>query len=322
VPHAVVDYAEVLVPGATVHYRGHDLCRVIRRAEFDASLARACSERGVEIRGGDRVVDVRRENGHFRVDTESTSYRADVIVGADGSGSLVRRKLLGAGSSHTGRALMSDVPVAETNWSGRGGARYDFNFLAVADRLRGYSWAFPCVIDGVAHVNVGVYSVSMEGGYLTDLLHREADRLGARLGRIQAFPIHWYEARAPLGRDHALLVGDAAGVDPLMGEGISFCFEYGRMAAAAIEWRGGAARCDASAYERAVRGSWMGKKLRRLRLATRLFYGPAWRLCFGIAAHSRRAQDLGIRWYNGVDGVDRMSLRQGFRLLCSPRGNA
>jgi len=31
----------------------------------------------------------------------------------------------------------------------------------------------------------------------------------------------------------ALLVGDAAGVDPLMGEGISFAFEYGRRAASA-----------------------------------------------------------------------------------------
>src|SRR5262245_16678322 len=43
VPHVVVDNGAIRVPGANVEYRGRDLCTVIRRAEFDARLARACT---------------------------------------------------------------------------------------------------------------------------------------------------------------------------------------------------------------------------------------------------------------------------------------
>jgi flavin-dependent dehydrogenase len=315
VPHVTVDDAEVLVPGARVAYRGRDLCRVIRRSAFDAHLAEVCRSRGIEVRGGERVVDVGRENGGVRVETDRGSYRADAVIGADGSGSIVRRKLLGGGTAHTGRAVMCDVPVRETSWSGHEERRYDFNFLPVAEKLRGYAWAFPCLIGGEPHVNIGVYSVHMEGAYLRDLLERETARLGTRVPRVQAFPIHWYRHGAPIAGPGAMLVGDAAGVDPLMGEGISFCFEYGRLAATALASRRPSAEAPFAAYQQAVRSSWMGRKLRRLGLATRLFYGPTRRVWFGVASRSRRAQEIGIRWYNGVDGVDRLSLWQGLRLL-------
>ena len=62
-----------------------------------------------------------------------------------------------------------------------------------------------------------------------------------------------------------------------------------------------------AAYQTAVEGSWLGKKLRRLHLGTRLFYGPAWRACFAVAEHSMSARSIGLRWYNGVDGWDRRS---------------
>jgi len=312
VPHVIVDNAAIRVPGSDVAFRGSDLCHVVRRAEFDASLAAACRERGIEVRGGERVIDVVREAGKVRVETERGSYRADAVVGADGSGSLVRRKLLRAGNAHTGRAIMTDIPAAKATWDGHGARRYDFYFSAVAERLRGYLWAFPCLIAGEPHINLGAYSVEPEGAYLYELLHREAERLGAVVERVQAFPIHWYTANAPLAADGALLVGDAAGVDPLMGEGISFCFEYGRLAAAALAPR---TRLEFAAYQAAVRRSWFGAKLRRLRIATTLFYGPTSHLWFGLAARSRRAQELGVRWYNGVGRVDRMSLWQGLRAL-------
>lgn len=315
VPSVTVDNAEILVPSPhpRVEYRGQALCHVIRRAEFDARLARACRERGVEIRGGERVVEVSRQANGIRVETETASYLADAVVGADGSGSLVRRKLLKAGSAHTGRAMMSDIPAKDLSWSGHAERRYDFNFLPVAQRLRGYLWAFPCLIGGEPHVNLGVYSVTPDGGYLRRLLEEEAARLGASLERLQSFPIHWYRRGAPIAGWRTLLAGDAAGVDPLMGEGISYCFDYGRLAADAICEADGA--CDFSEYAQAVQRSWMGVKLRRLDFATRLFYGSTSRLWFGLAARSRRAQELGVRWYNGVGGVDRMSIWQGLRTL-------
>jgi hypothetical protein len=44
----------------------------------------------------------------------------------------------------------------------------------------------------------------------------------------------------------------------------------------------------------------MGRKLRRLGLAARLLYGPTGPLWFRLVRASRRAQIIGMNWYNGV----------------------
>jgi flavin-dependent dehydrogenase len=309
VPHVVVQRAGVEVPGRSVSYEDGELCRVVRRDEFDHSLVRACQARGVEVRQSEKVIDLVREGAGVRIETERASYHTRAVVGADGSGSVVRRRLIAAGRECVGRAVMSDVPLAGADWTGFLGARYDFNFTAVPHGLRGYQWAFPCVIGGEPHVNVGVYSLVAAGSgpQLTRLLQGQVARLGAAPALQKAFPIRWYARGVRLAAPHTLLVGDAAGVDPLMGEGISFAFEYGRRAAAAATRALASNNFDFADYEGNIGASWMGKKLRRLDLAARLFYGPTWRLWFAIAAHSRYAQDIGIRWYNGIDGWDQRS---------------
>jgi len=318
VPHVVVDRATVRTPTREVRYEGRDICRVVRRREFDASLVAAARARGVQINEGEKVVALVRDADTIRVETERTSYRARAVVGADGSGSVVRRRLLDATNRHTGRAVMCDLPVAAVKWTGFHEHSYDFNFEAVARGLRGYTWAFPCWIGGEPHVNIGAYAVDTPGGLLTRLVEHELARLGAEVRpRFQAFPIHWYDDRARLAGRRVALVGDAAGVDPLMGEGISFALEYGQRAAAAVNAAFASGDFSFAAYEREVRSSWLGKKLRRLNLAVRLFYGPTWWAWFAVAEHSRRARELGLRWYNGVDGWDQRSGWEAMRALWS-----
>ena len=58
----------------------------------------------------------------------------------------------------------------------------------------------------------------------------------------------------------------------------------------------------------------MGKKLRRLEIATRLFYGRDLAACGSPSPSlSPQAREIGIRWYNGVDGWDRRSGREALR---------
>ena len=52
---------------------------------------------------------------------------------------------------------------------------------------------------------------------------------------FQGHPIHMYDPFEPLSAPGLLLVGDAAGIDPLLGEGISPALAFGRVAADAIE---------------------------------------------------------------------------------------
>jgi len=310
VPHAAVDRAGVTVPGRDLVVEGRDLCRVVRRAELDASLAWAARDRGVELREGERVVALARDGAGVRVETDRRVYWAPVVVGADGSGSVVRRALVGDGAAPVARAVMCDVPVTDTRWDGFAAHRYDFDFAACATGLRGYRWAFPCLIDGVPHVNVGVYALPPVDGLR---LRAELVTMLARVGAPgtaawKAFPIRTYARATTVAAPHVVLVGDAAGADALMGEGISFALEYGMLAADAIAAAHATADWRFADYARAVAGGALGRKLRRLALATRLFYGRRHRFWFAVAGASRRAQAIGLAWYNGVDGWDERGL--------------
>src|SRR2546426_8074629 len=53
VPQVQVDRAGVAVPGAAVRVDGRDLCRIVRRREFDTLLASTARARGVELHEGE-----------------------------------------------------------------------------------------------------------------------------------------------------------------------------------------------------------------------------------------------------------------------------
>ncbi len=311
VPHVQVNRARVhALPGHEVVCEEGGMCSIIRRNEFDFLLVCTAAERGAEIRQGEKVIQLVREPDGIRVVTEKTTYRTRIVVGADGSGSRVRRQLIGQTRQPVGKAIMADVPVSETDWDGFVQQRYDFNFLPVQDGLRGYLWAFPCLIDQVAHVNLGIYSLgvnSFSNAALQDCLTTEIDtfstaRAAGQTRRLRAFPIYGYVPERPLAAPHVVLVGDAAGAEPLMGEGISFALEYGAFAAQAIREALRTKDFSFDSYTRTLAHAWLGKKLARLSFATKLFYGRTARLWFTLAARNTSLQSIGLKWYNGVDG--------------------
>jgi menaquinone-9 beta-reductase len=307
VPHVVVHRAAVRTPRCTVTHDDRNLCYVIRRAEFDAYLATACRVRGIEIHEEESVVDVRRDGDGVRLVTDRDEYQTRLLVGADGSGSLVRRRLVDGLQGHVGRAMMCDVPVEQTAWDGFPAQRYEFDFRLVRSGLHGYRWVFPCLIDGVPHVNVGVYAWREGRVGLHDALMEYLEEITLMRPRCWTFPVHWYEPGRRLAAPHVLLVGDAAGADPLMGEGISLALQYGAFAAAAVQEGFQTGNFSGVAYQEAVERSWFGRRLRRLYLGARLFYGGVGRLAFLLAEESAGLRAVGLRWYNGVDGWERRS---------------
>ena len=332
VPHVQVDRAFVRVPpGREVLCQDGGMCSVVRRDAFDFSLVQAAQIRGAEVRQGEKVLEFVREARGVRVITENETYYARVVVGADGSGSRVRRQLVGETSAAVGKAIMCDVPVQETTWEGFLTQRYDFNFLPVAQGLKGYLWEFPCLIHGVPHVNVGVYSLGdtlLTNTDLHRLLACEVASLKSQVPspksqvsslKFRAFPICGYSPGRPLATPHVVLVGDAAGAEPLMGEGISFALEYGKFAAQAILPALRTKQFDFLQYTEQVRRSWLGKRLTRLHLTTRLFYGSTSRFWFALAARSRRLQSIGLKWYNGVEGWHQRSGWEAVRAVLQPQ---
>jgi len=295
VPSVRVDQAVVDVAGERIEIDSPACCWVIRRRDFDAMLLAAARARGVEVRESVKLLDARRDDGGIRLETSAGPLWTRAVVGADGSGSLVRRSLVSRDEGWVARALMCDVPIADD----QAPARFEFDFRAVLDGLAGYVWSFPCLIAGRPHWNVGAYSLARrgEGERLARLVD---ERAAAPDVPRKAHPIRLYRRGLPLSAPGVLLAGDAAGVDPLLGEGISFALQFGQLAASSLV--DGFARNDLrfGAYDKAVARSAMGRKLRRLGFAARLMYGPAGPLWFRIARLSRRAQITGMNWYNGV----------------------
>lgn len=320
IPHVTVHRARARTARTVVDYDQPNFCYVVRRNELDAVLAAACRERGVELREDTAVRGLRRADGGIVVETDRGSVFTRMLIGADGSGSVVRRRLVDDGDRHIARAAMCDVPVADAagagGWDGFAAHRYDFDFSDVERGLQGYRWSFPCLIDGVPHANVGVYSLAPGGSRIKQALAAELALHGGAVARHVAFPIRWYRRRRTrVSAANVLLAGDAAGADPLMGEGISLALEYGSIAARAAvrSLRGG--DYSGAQYQRDVDDSWLGIKLGRLHATAGWIYGRYSRLCFALPERSVRLRTLGLRWYNGIDDWDRRSLLDAGRAL-------
>src|SRR5271167_3620742 len=211
VPAVEVISGEAATPVGSVDLtRGGDvLATVIRRDRFDAMLARAATEAGVEMVERSRVLDVTQDADTVRLSTDAGIFEAQVLVGADGSGSRVRRAVFGVRKETIGRALMTDIAVDPERTPEFAGKRYRFDFRCVSGGISGYSWSFPCLIRGAPHLNVGIYDQRprefadrspAQSRMIAELvaafpeLSLDGLKRRATTTRWHSFPIRWFDA--------------------------------------------------------------------------------------------------------------------------------
>jgi flavin-dependent dehydrogenase len=231
-----------------VHYRkrhfdfvGDPTVRVVAREIFDEWLLDHVLAAGVEVRQGVTLLDLAAGTSEVRALTSDGEIRARALVAADGALSRVRQALGWPDATPLGRTLEVITPVqpdSDPEYCSHT-MRFDFS-PATTHGLQGYTWDFPTALDGKPAVNRGVYdSRVVKRRRRADLKHVLAEALerrGFRLGdqTLKSAPIRWWDGAGRIAQSRVLLVGDAAGADPLFGEGIPFALGYGGAAAATL----------------------------------------------------------------------------------------
>ena len=280
VPKVPIQELRFQVDDMVFAVRDEPVFTVIRRDEFDHWLVREAEARGISVRQGEAVTAIHPEADGVTVTTEQRTIRAKIVVIADGSKSACRR-MLGWESprKHPPVARLLEVLTPETPDEplfAQGVAVFDFS--AQLAGVQGYVWDFPSLKDGHPVMNRGVFDSRARPERprirLKEILAQALAQRGRDLSAVplKGHPIQWFDGKLPLSRPRVLLAGDAAGVDPFVGEGISFALRYGKIAAETIA--AACARNDFSLadYGRRVRGdSLLGTLPLRVQLARWLY---------------------------------------------------
>ncbi|HVL66073.1 MAG TPA: NAD(P)/FAD-dependent oxidoreductase [Vicinamibacterales bacterium] len=201
---------------------------VVPRQEFDAQLVVQAESAGATVRRT-RVVDIRRDPGGWRLATRDGEVRSRWVIGADGPGSLVRRRL-----GHPFER--ADLSIASGYYvHGVSSGTIDIAFV---EDPPGYLWSFP----RRDHLAVGVCAQAdvASSARLLRLTerwlerHEPAGRRERYSWPIPSLRAGTLERERPAGNGW-LLAGDAAGlVDPITREGIFFALRSGEEAARAL----------------------------------------------------------------------------------------
>lgn len=305
IPSFIVDRLEFRLGRQTFFIEHPDVMRVYDRAEFDSVLANAVQERGMMLRTNEPLIDLQTREDGVHLTTPHGRYHAQVVVAADGASSMVRRKLRMFTTLGVARLLRSLTPAdtqQDAAWRNRTAV---FDFSCVQEGIQGYMWDFPCYIDGQPRINRGMLDSRIDPSPVSEREHGQFKRafakgLAARSVDPDAVlweghPVRWYNAGAEFARDRVLLAGDAAGVDPLFAEGISYAMEYGEVVAAAIVDAFSRKDFSFASYAARLRQHELGRLLRRRVIVARSFYRYRMPLFWKVFWHLAQVASPGLQ---------------------------
>lgn len=225
--------------------------RLIERRALDAWLFYQVS-RALEVRLGEHVKTIEHQGDWVRVETQQRAYRAQVVIGADGAHSVVRQ-LLGWPEQQTqtepddrGWMAYGDISVGSVPLEEEGCLHYDLSMAVRGEG--GFVWhsadvsaAQPCWRLGIVKHTEAMpeqeETPEQEGKpkcVSRPHFQRWLDGKGwgarAQLHEGSYRPYR-YSAELPLAASRVMIVGEAAGIEPLLDDGLWQCLEYGCLAA-------------------------------------------------------------------------------------------
>jgi geranylgeranyl reductase family protein len=265
-------------PGGRSVVRSRRFFHVVHRRAFDAALVAAVRSRGVEVLEGEAAVRFERAADRIWIETAGgLRLGARILVGADGARSAVRRALVGSVQVDRFVALETLTP-GHDDPRGKPSRTAVFDFRPAVHGIRGYAWDFPSLRGGEPWMNRGIAAGARSGDTTLRSIFEDclAQRgIEPRGQSIEGAGAPYYEPERPQGAERVLLAGDAVGIDPWFGEGISVALGTGILAghAAAAALQSG--RFDFSSHSKTIEESAVGWSLERKRKLADVFYRVA-----------------------------------------------
>lgn len=245
------------------------------RAVLDDALLSAVKARGVEVREEANVtgLEPRADGWAVRAGRSAETFRW--VAGADGACGVARRasELPGGRTGRLVEAVFEPVGHAGDR------SRLYFDFDPVLDGIPGYAWIFPYPSPGGGDLfKIGIMDARgrIPGSELRRWTERFAARKGYRLvdDKIAGWPERYLEAKVRSHRPGLVLVGEAHGIDPLLGEGITPALFHACYAAMRLRGALDAGAESIRGYESGFWSSIEGKNLRFQGHLADLVYGP------------------------------------------------
>jgi geranylgeranyl reductase family protein len=282
-----------------IYYRGREIVRrrldypfhFVNRNSYDHFWVRTAQDAGAELIIGHKAVSVDVDQRTITLE-DGTFIRSDVIIGADGVWSMVRKALFPEQRfqqrwrSNLAMTIETSVPSTD------GAANATFASLHFGHVPWGYAWRFPN--PGRQIVGIGALGGKRDA-FLAKGFRQFLGTLAPPPERLEtwqghALPFGNYVNPPGIGR--TMLVGDACGLaDPLLGEGIFYAHRSGQLAAQAVQDADLHGKDPASHYRRSLNRHVL-RELRWIKLYRNLlFFGGLRRRYRGLKLFFRLMPD-------------------------------
>lgn len=294
--------------------------KIVRRSQFDAMLANEVRKRKISLHELEPAMKVERCGDDIIVTTARKTYKTKVVVGADGVYSMLRNVKGFMKRNNLARLFEIDIP-AESQQAIQFQQHIGLVDLSLISKdMKGYMWELPCYIDGRPYLNVGIMDSNLDRETKVNLkaVFKEALReRGIDLSeyRLKGHPERPFSPDDVFAIPNMLLVGDAAGIDPCFGEGISQSLEYGKIAAEVIVRAFESCDFSFSSYKSEILKHRLGKEQNMYRFMSRLFYGPQWKFWLSFLWNSPVIQTLLAESYGGKRALHNQKLKVIFLVL-------
>lgn len=225
--------------GIRIHYKGkvveihkkNRFASLVTRSAFDDLLLKKAKETGIQVKMGEKVLDLTERSDSVTVNTNKKEYKSKFVIIAEGSQGKLKYNIRKRDKNNEyGICMVTEIPRDNKETGNKVQKSMDLHFDITK---MGYGWVFP--------LN-NYYSVGI-GGVLKYLPHPKKEMLRfldsnnfENNNKLKGHLIPGGGFRRKTIGTRVILTGDAAGfVDIFAGEGLAYAIRSGQLAVKTIE---------------------------------------------------------------------------------------